>query len=86
MSCHQKLWIFVLLTLVQLVFLQKCKKSIPNFSRPHSSLFELDKYFYEINLNYYLFDAHKDALKYWVKHMNELRNKKLTLIHIDGRE
>jgi hypothetical protein len=83
---HTKVWTFVLLAILQMVMLQKCKKSIHHFSLPQSSIFELDKYFYDINLNYYIFESHKYALKYWISHMKKLRNKKLTMIHIDGRE
>eukprot|EP01080_Neovahlkampfia_damariscottae_P011481 gene11481-4645_t len=79
-------------TLILLLFVQifvhtyplntKCKND--HFTSKICSSGSLDNFLHNLNLNYYVFDSHKYALKYWMKNMEILKGKELLLIHFDG--
>jgi hypothetical protein len=63
----------------------QCIKEKNPFSKncPLNSIFE--KHFDKIKLNYNIMDGHDKAFDFWMKNIHLLKDKKITLLHIDSR-
>jgi hypothetical protein len=78
-----KLWL-LFACLILSSFANQCVKEKNPFLKICSSG-SIEKLFDKIKLNYNIMDGHDNAFDFWMKNIHLLKDKKMTLLHIDSR-